>query len=382
MRIAYFISNRSTFPADKNSINASTTVVTNIIKHLYKKHDITLYAAQGSKMEGIRIIDLSLPAFKIDSAVEAVDWATKAVLGMKGIYTGELFKNAGRYDIIHLNTEPVYLGFPYAKLLKTPVLFTSHNAFHDLEKSIFSFFDKKIYLSALSQNQVKTFPMTQKIPVVHNGIEIEKFPFEENSDNYFLFMGRLVKDKGIDAFLELARKNKDKLFYIVGMGEPFYEAFISKEVKENPNIKFFGMVPRETDSWFKLLSKAKALIAPANFEEPFGLVMAEAMATGTPVVAFSKGSAPEIVLDGKTGFLVNASNDIRGDWIIKETGIEGLNLAIKTILDTPSQAYVQMRKAARNNVETNFNDKKMASEYEKLYFSIVSDFKSKNSNNK
>lgn len=378
MRIAYFISNRNTFPPSKDQINASTTVVLSIIKHLRNKHDITLYAAQGSKMEGIRIIDLDLPAFKMDSAVGAIDWTTKAVLGMKGIYIGELFRDADKYDIIHLNTEPVYLGFPFAQLLKTPVLFTSHNAFHKLEKQIFSFFDNKIYLSALSNHQAKTLPLTQKIPVIYNGLEVEKFKFEKNSDNYFLFMGRLVKDKGIDVFLELAKKNKDRLFYIAGMGDPLYENLIEKESKNNSNIKFFGMVPRETDVWFKLLAKAKALITPAYFEEPFGLVMTEAMASGTPVITFSKGSAPEIVIDGKTGFIINQDADIRGNWIIKETGVEGLSMAVKKILDMPLSNYNQMRMAARNNVEVNFNDKKMANEYEKLYFSIVEDFKRKN----
>lgn len=364
MKIAYFVSNRSIFPGGKNEISASSGVIFDIIKHLSKKHQITLYAAKGTKASGVKVVDLNLKPFQIDSNIENTDWTTKAVIGMKQIYVGELLKNADQYDIIHLNTEPIYLGFPFTELSKTPILFTMHNSYHqNLEKEIFSFYDGKVYLSALSKNQANTLNLKQKVPVIYNGLEISKFPFEKNNEDYFLFMGRLVKDKGIDIFLELSENNKDKSFYIAGKGDPYYEKLIAKKAQENKNIKFFGLLPRDSQEWFNLLSKAKAVIMPIQWEEPFGLVATEAMACGTPVVAFAKGAMPEIIVDGKTGFIVNDSE------------LAGLNSAIKTLSNLSKEEYLGMRNQARKHVEDSFSSEKMAYTYEKLYLEIIENFK-------
>ena len=124
MNIAYFVSNRSTIPSAPDQITASTTVVLNIINELKSRHHITVYAAQGSHIDGVNIVDLGLPPFEVDSSLSNSDWITKAVLTMKQIYLGKLFKDATHYDIIHLHTEPSYLAMPFIDLVKTPVLIT------------------------------------------------------------------------------------------------------------------------------------------------------------------------------------------------------------------------------------------------------------------
>lgn len=98
----------------------------------------------------------------------------------------------------------------------------------------------------------------------------------------------------------------------------------------------------------------------------------EAMATGSPVVTFARGSAPEIIVDGETGFLVNQSDEyIRGNWIIKKTGVEGLCEAVNKIYSMPDDQYRKMRQAARRRVEENFTVEKMVEGYENVYIKVL-----------
>lgn len=371
MKIAYFTSNRTTFPPDLSQIAASTTVTTNIIKELSKRHKITLYAAKGSHMDDVGIEDLNLEPFRIDSALADNDWITKAVVAMKQIYIGEIFKRAREYDIIHLQTEPIYLAMPYVSLIKTPILFTAHNMYHDFEKAIFSFYDKKIYISALSNAQAKRYPLTYKIPVIYNGIEVEEFPFNEKGGNYFLFLGRLVKDKGIDVFLDLAINNPKFQFYIVGKGYSEYQQKAQEAAQKYSHIKYFGMVPRSTPQWFDLLSKAKALVMPVAYEDSCPLVPLEAMACGTPVIAYAQGALPEQVVDNETGYLICNTKQANCKYIIEQTGIDGLVQAINRIDSLPNKDYLRLRRNARARIAESFNIKKMAKNYEALYLKII-----------
>lgn len=364
MRIAYFTSNRTTIPSEPSVIAASTTVTLNIIKELSKRHQITLYAAKGSRVEGVNIINLNLPPFEIDSSIGDNDWITKAVLGIKQIYIGEILKNSSSYDIIHLQTEPIYLGMPYVHLIKTPVLFTSHNVYHEYEQPIFNYYDNKIYISMLSHSQSKTYPLNQSTPIIYNGIEIDKYPFYENAKDYFLFLGRLTKEKGIYEYLRLAERNKKDLFYVAGKGPEL--KYAENFSKTHNNVKIIGMLVRENKEWFDLIGNARSLILPIQWNEPFGLVLIESMSCGTPVIAYDRGSVQEIIIDGQTGF------------IVKENNIEALQKSITKIKSLPQKSYEKMRHQSRKIVEQKFTARTMAKKYEKLYASIIKDFKSRN----
>lgn len=351
-------------PPEPSQIAASSTVTLNIIKELSKRHEITLYAAKGSRVEGVNIINLNLPPFEIDSSIGDNDWITKAVLGIKQIYIGEILKNSSLYDIIHLQTEPIYLAMPYVHLIKTPVLFTSHNVYHEYEQPIFKYYNSKIYISMLSHSQSKAYPLNQPTPVIYNGIEIDKYPFYENAKDYFLFLGRLTKEKGIYEYLSIAEINKQDLFYVAGIGPEL--KYVENFTKTHNNVKIIGMLVREKKEWFDLIGNAKALILPIQWDEPFGLVMIESMSCGTPVIAYNRGSVPEIVKDGETGF------------IAKRNEIEGLQESIKTLKSISNSQYTQLRKQSRIHAEQHFTAARMATDYEKLYTSIIKDYKSRN----
>ena len=132
------------------------------------------------------------------------------------------------------------------------------------------------------------------------------------------------------------------------------------------------MTVKAREEIVSLMQKAKAFLMTINWEEPFGLVMIEAMACGTPVVAFARGSVPEIVKDGETGFIINPSDDdVRGDWIIKKTGFEGLCEAVNKLYSLSQEEYKQMRLACRKRVEERFTIEKMVEEYEKVYQDVL-----------
>ncbi len=372
MRIALYTSDRTTIPPEKNVIAASSYLTGLLANRLIKKgHAVSLYTPKGSQSKA-KIIDLGLPA---NSVSDTEDWALKKNLGMKQLYICELYKNSYNYDIIHLQTAPIYLGMPFATLSTTPTIFTCHNDFHAEEKEIFTYY-QKLPIVTISNAQRRTLPNLNYIATVYNGIEVEKYPFNEyvDSHSYLYFLGRVVLNKGIDQTIQVAQKLKRKLIISGSAQEDFFERHIKSCLSST--IQFAGLIERESKPWFKKLALARLFLFPIQWEEPFGLVMIESMATGTPVVAYARGSVPEVVKDGKTGFIVNPSDDdIRGDWIIKKTGIDGLCEAVEKIYSMPENEYKQMRRNCRAHVEKNFTIERMVDEYEKVYNQVVSNSK-------
>ena len=358
MKIAYFTSNRTPFPPASDQIAASTTVTMNIINELKHRHQITLYAAKGSHIEGVEIVDLDLPPISIDSSLADSDWITKAVIGQKQIYLGAIAKDAHQYDVLHIQTEPTYLGWHLSEIVKTPILFTSHNTYHSFEKPIFQYYRDKIRFSALSKAQLRQMPFPGATPVIYNGVELDQFPFSPDADDYILFLGRLVDDKGIQHVLSLSEVLPSFQFYIAGRGPKQIEEEIKSQQQKQKNIKFFGMVPRMTPLWLKLLSHAKALIMPIEYEDTCPLVPLEAMACGTPVLAYRRGALDEQVLDGKTGYVVDPDE-------------KSMLEAINKLYSLSDEAYGTMRANARHHIEHNHTSVGMAKQYESLYQALA-----------
>jgi glycosyltransferase involved in cell wall biosynthesis len=260
------------------------------------------------------------------------------------------FEKASEFDIVHCHWN--ILGAYFQRFIKTPVLFTFHNTPlpSDHRWKIFEYYKKDLNVVFISKKQKENSPVRfKKEWVVYNGIDIKKFPFGEKPKNFFLWAGRISPAKGTHTAVEIAEKLGLNLL-IGGQLQPMYKDYFEKKIKPrlSRKIKYIGELTQKQLA--KLYKEAKALIYPIEWEEPFGLVVVESMACGTPVIAFERGSMMEVIKNGKTGFVVkDAKGAIQA--VRKINGIK--------------------RADCRRWVEENFTIEKMVSNYEKVYNEII-----------
>jgi len=331
-------------PVPPRTYGGIELMLSNLVEELVRrKYDITLFASADSKTTA-----------KLISPIEKAIWLQKdlrsphaAVVKLLKLVKERL----SEFDLIHNHFS--FFMFPLAFCDKLPpMLSTIHRPIDNLYAQSMKLFPKT-HFCALSQD-AKQSAEKQGIPiidVVPNGIDTEFYEFNAKPRDYFLYLGRLNKEKGIITALELARQAKEKLVVagnIVGADEwTYFMQGVQPRLNEQ-GVNFVGQVDFEEK--VNLLKNAKALLFPIDRQEPFGLVMIEAMACGTPVIAFHRGSVSEVIEHNKTGFVVDNQEEM----------IEAMK-NISTI----------ERKTCRKLVEEKFNLDLMVSHYEKLYEKIL-----------
>lgn len=279
-------------------------------------------------------------------------------------------------DIIHDHSGIVFSTIARTANRRVPILITLHGALNTpLIQDFYRLLAKSpyIYFNSISNAQRKALPDLPYIGTVHNGIKVEDFPFRKDKENYLLILGRITPVKGQKEAIEIA-KSLDIPLVIAGsvedtseakeywqtIIEPRIEADLSRsahkmlqlrslfKIGNLPKVIYFGEADSENKKW--LYATAKAFLMPIFWEEPFGLVMIEAMASGTPVVALRRGAAPEIVEHGRTGFLANN---------------------IKEMIAALKQIHSISPNECRERVVKHFSSTKMAEGYSKLYARIL-----------
>jgi len=290
------------------------------------------------------------------------------------------FANKNNIEIIHsqLDTRSAI----YADFAKMPVIATLHSPIDGRNRFIMEKYRSDQSYISISDVQREGAPSLNYIETIYHGMNLDGIRFEPNPKDALITVGRISPEKGIDLAIEIAVATNKKLEIIGRIDRNnsnsvrYFNEKIEKIV-DSKKIGFTENVPyREV---FKSIRNAKAFLFPIQWEEPFGLVMTEAMACGTPVIAFARGSVPEVLKDGVTGFIVNSSEkDKRGSWIIKKTGVEGMIEAVKKIYAMPKEEYQAMRRACRAHVEHNFTVDKMVDGYEKVYARVLASHKNIN----
>lgn len=351
MKIAQIAPFEESVPPKK--YGGTELVVYNLTQELVKKgHQVYLIATGDSKTKA-----KILPVFKIALRKHLKMSDLKIRDAFKIIGIGRVLNYLKNLDVDIIHNHLGWRLLPFSHLIKKPVVTTLHGPLDvEYQRIIYENFKDANYVS-ISNNQRKPLPNLNYLATVYNGIDIKKFPFSEKKGNYLAFLGRMSPEKGPDLAIRAALKTGLKLKMaakIDVVDKKFFEREIAPFI-DNKQIEFLGEVGHIGK--VKLLKNALALIAPIQWQEPFGLFFIEAMATGTPVITFKRGSAPEIVKDKKTGFVVKP-------WLNKKPNLKGLIKAIYKIKEI-------RRDDCRKWVEKNFTSEKMADNYEKVYYGLL-----------
>jgi len=303
-------------------------------------HDVTLFAS-GDSLTSAKLSPVfprSVREIKVKDIYGANPWML--------CHLGVAYERADEFDIIHDHNS--YFSLPIANICRTPTVMTVHGAFSTANICMFQKL-RKPFLVTISHAQGNGFPGLNYAGTVHNGLAMEHYPFCAEHDNYLLFVGRISLEKGVHYAIEAAQYLGLPLIIAAKLDREdteYYEEFVRPHLSED--IRWVGEVDEGERN--RLMSRAMALLHPVTWREPFGLTMIEAQATGCPVVAFNKGSVPEIVVDGETGFVVE--------------GVEGM-------LDAISNIGKINRRSCREHVLESFSAKKMAEGYENIYRQIL-----------
>jgi glycosyltransferase involved in cell wall biosynthesis len=354
MRIAQLVSlQESVPPKGKNGLEY---VVYYLTEELVRRgHEVTLFATSDSKtsarlieilpypMSKGALFDLSPTHYSLTAVAKAVEMSEE-------------------FDVIHSHLGSAIHYF--SNLIETPIVETVHNTNwrnpcgqpKDSLKKYCADRHKRFYNIHhvyVSRSQKNDFKPKRNFSVVHNGIDFEDFTFNPAQGDYFAYLGYITENKGAHLAVQAARKTGAKL----KLAGSYYgcEKYFKNEIEpylSKGQIEYVGVLdPRERNEF---LGNAKALLFPVNWEEPFGLVMVEAFACGTPVIGLNRASVPEIVKDGKTGFVAD--------------NLKEMQAAIKHIDSI-------RREDCRAYAEKYFSAARMADEYEKAYAKAIANFK-------
>ncbi|MBN2890272.1 MAG: glycosyltransferase family 4 protein [Bacteroidales bacterium] len=266
-------------------------VASNIAEGLVEKGvDVTLFATGNSATKG-KLEFVSETAYAENQDIEPKVWEC--------LHISNLMEKADDFDLIHNNFD--FLPLSYSRLIKTPMLTTIHGFSSQKIIPVYKKYNSDNFYVSISNSDRS--PELDYLATVYNGINTKEFTFSPISKEYLLFFGRIHPEKGTYEAIQIAKKSGRKLI-ISGLIQD--EAYFENKVKpfiNNDDIVFVGnSAAKERD---KLLGEAFALLHPISFNEPFGLSVAEAMLCGTPVIAYNRGSMPELIENSKTGFLVD-----------------------------------------------------------------------------
>jgi len=329
-------------PVPPKGYGGTELVVNLVTEHLVRRgHDVTLYATGDSQtsaqLKFLYSKSVWPPKNIFLNPVSEIDHASWAV--QDAMQSG--------VEVIHMHCP---LGISRQRFSPVPQVYTIHHPW-DEEYDIFYRHLPEINYVAISDFQRNKFSEIANIRTIHHGLNLNEFDFQSSKGDYVLFLGRIAAVKGVHLAIDAARQAGINL-KIAGDIQPIHRDYFEREVKPGIDgrlIEYLG----EADYKMKveLLKGAKAMLFPIQWDEPFGLVMIESMACGTPVIAFPYGSVPEVVKDGVSGFLVK---DVKQ--MARKIG--DLNrLSPRTV---------------RDYVERHFSAEKMVDQYEAVFRQVIS----------
>jgi glycosyltransferase involved in cell wall biosynthesis len=251
---------------------------------------VTLFATADS-ITRARLAGTCPRPYSEDAGLEPKVWEC--------LHIAEVFERADEFDLIHNHFD--FLPLSYSGLVETPMVTTIHGFSSPRILPVFEKYNERTYYVSISD--ADRSPHLDYVATVHHGIPLDEFTLRSDSEGYLLFFGRIHPEKGTADAIEVARRAGRPLV-IAGIiqDQHYFDREVAPHV-DGDRVRYLGPVGSEKRS--EVLGGADALLHLIHFDEPFGLSMIEAMACGVPVIAIGRGSVPEIVVNGETGFVVS-----------------------------------------------------------------------------
>jgi glycosyltransferase involved in cell wall biosynthesis len=303
-------------------------------------HEVTLFAS-GDSVTSAKLVACIPEALRLKEKCED-SLAPHIVLLQRVI------ESSGKFDIIHFHTD--YLSFPFTQFLDVPHLTTLHGklTIEELQMIYDTYPDEPVV--CISDSQCKPLPNANFIGRVHHGLPIDLFEKENGNGNYFAFLGRISPEKRCDRAIQIAiaANTPIKIAAKIDKADRDYFETEIKHLFDHPLVEYIGEINEKQKQEF--LGNAIALLFPIDWPEPFGLVTIEAMACGTPVLAWNCGSVPEIIENGKSGYVVNS---------------------MEAAVEAAKKIHTLDRLLVRKTFEQRFTVKRMAEQYMELYQKLI-----------
>jgi len=336
MKIAHVAPVATTIPPQKSgSVETMASLLTEGL--VARGHDVTLFATADSKTKA-KLSAIYSHGYWHDENMWP--WELYEMLNLAAAV-----ERAGEFDIIHYEAAYYPMSLAFTRLSPTPIVQTLHHSPSAAEVALWSRYPEAPFV-AISQEQATLLSGANVVATVLHGIDTDNFTFRETPEDYLLFLGRFTEGKGVLQAIDVARRVGMKLI-LAAAEDDYYREKIAPHV-DGTQIVYFG----EADfaAKVKLYGGARALVYPVQAREPFGLVLAEAMACGTPVVARDLGAVREVVEQGVTGMFFN--------------DLDSMAAGLKSVF-TLDRRRVRERAVARFGVE------RMVNEYIAVYERVI-----------
>src|SRR6266513_6476557 len=289
MRIAHIAPVATTIPPPKSgSVETMTSLLTEGL--VQRGHEVTLYAT-GDSTTSARLNALYERGYWVDENMWP--WELYEMLNLAAA-----IERASEYDIIHYEAAYYPMSLAFARLSPTPIVQTLHHSPSAAEVALWSRYPEAPFV-AISQEQAALLSGANVVATVLHGIDTDNFSFRETPEDYLLFLGRFTDGKGVLQAIDVAKRVGMKLI-LAAAEDDYYREKVAPHV-DGTRIIYHGEADYPTK--VKLYGGARALLYPIQAREPFGLVLAEAMACGTPVAALDRGAVGEVVDQGVTGMI-------------------------------------------------------------------------------
>lgn len=333
------------YPVPPSCYGGTERVISDLANEQCEKNDVTVFGPADCRLEEVRQIGTyqSLSA----QYPTVTDAPPGLAAELEAQQLRDLIEHGSDFDIIHLHGSAHASGVCAA--LGVPTVRTIHWRADEPDhlKHFRAFPDERVI--AISENQARSVPRSNLAGVVHHGMPLDRYELGTGAGDYLAFLGRMTDQKSPDRAIALAHQSGLPL-RLAGPIDPGNPEYFQEQVgpELGDRIEYVGSVTDADKQDF--LGNAKALVFPIDWPEPFGLVMIEAMACGTPVIAWANGSVPEIIEDGRTGYVVHT--------------VEGAIRAVKVIDELD-------RTSIRRSFEERFSSTRMAEQTQRIYHRVI-----------